>query len=90
MSNVRVYPEQINHLWENAEKHWDVIFGKCTVLTVKLGNGFVLTESSGCVDPENFDDAIGRECCEKRIRDKLWMLEGYALQKGIHKLTQEV
>lgn len=83
MSNVRVYPEQINHLWENAEKHWDVIFGKCTVLTVKLENGFVLTESSGCVDPENFDDAIGRECCEKRIRDKLWMLEGYALQKQV-------
>ena len=53
---------------------------KGTIVTVRLPNGFVLVESSACVDPANYDHAIGYESCMKRIRDKLWLLEGYRLQ----------
>ncbi len=59
-----------------TSKAWD----KCTIVTVRLPNGFVLVESSACVDPANYDPAIGYESCMKRIRDKLWLLEGYRLQ----------
>ena len=76
----KVTQERINYLMKNA--HWDVqtVYGKCTVVSCQLENGFVLTESSACVDPENYDPEIGVEICRKRIEDRLWYLEGYLMQ----------
>ncbi|MBQ3410703.1 MAG: hypothetical protein IJH30_02980, partial [Bacillus sp. (in: Bacteria)] len=42
--------------------------------------GFILTESSACVDPTNYDVKIGIQCCKERIVNKIWELEGYRLQ----------
>lgn len=81
MSNIRVTKEQIEQLKAGAEVNVQTLFGKCTVVTVRLRNGFVLTESSACVDPENYDETMGLEICLERIENKLWELEGYALQK---------
>ena len=83
MSEIKVTQERINHLLETAEYLSCTTFGKCTIVTAKLENGFVLTESSACVDPENYDEDLGRKLCLKKITDKLWELEGYALQKGL-------
>jgi hypothetical protein len=52
---------------------------KTTVVCLTLPNGFEVIESSGCVDPANYNHALGVEICKKRITDKVWMLEGYAL-----------
>lgn len=82
MSNT-VKKEQIDKLFDESEKHYDIYWGKCTVVAVKLKNGFVIIESSACVDPKNFDDQVGREICEERIKNKLWELEGYVLQTNI-------
>ncbi|MGM1416315.1 Gp49 family protein [Bacillus cereus group sp. BceL300] len=69
-----------------ARTHWVVeeFHGKCTVVVAKLPNGFILTDSSACVDPANYDINIGIECCKKRIIDKIWLLEGYRLQCEIY------
>lgn len=83
MSKNTVTQERIDHLLGTAEYRLIEVFGKCTILTVQLENGFVLTESSACVDPKNYDREIGRELCIKKIEDKLWELEGYALQKRL-------
>lgn len=61
------------------------LFRKCTVVSVKLKNGFVITESSACVDPANYSQEMGKDICMQRIKDKLWELEGYALQKQLYK-----
>ena len=53
------------------------MFGKCTVVACQLPNGFVIVESSSCVDPENYDEEIGTEICMNRIRDKVVELETY-------------
>ncbi len=53
---------------------------KTTILIATLPNGFVIVESSSCVDPVNYDSALGLKICQERIRDKIWMLEGYVLQ----------
>lgn len=84
MSNITVTTERIAYLMATAE--WDVktIFDKCTVVTAKLENGFVLVESSACVDPENYDEKVGENICKNKIREKLWELEGYALQKSVY------
>jgi hypothetical protein len=75
---------QVKGLMAAAEVETTTLFGKVTVVAVKLPNGFVLVESSGCVDPANYDKDIGVACCMKRIEDKVWMLEGYALQDRLH------
>lgn len=83
MSNTVTY-EQIKELMEKATIHVETIFGKCTIVTVQLENGFVLTESSACVDPANYDQEIGAYICLERIENKLWELEGYRLQCRLH------
>jgi hypothetical protein len=75
--------EQIDKIISSAEVHTQTIFDKTTVVTVKLENGFVITESSSCVDPANYDEIMGYEICMKRIINKLWELEGYRLQQSV-------
>ena len=55
-----------------------------TVTTVTLANGFTITESSTCVDPENYDVEIGVDCCMERIKDKIWYLLGFLLSCGFN------
>jgi hypothetical protein len=47
------------------------------------GAFFLASGMSACIDPSNFDAAIGeriaREKAQIAARDKLWELEGYAL-----------
>ena len=55
-----------------------------TVTTVTLANGFTITESSTCVDPDNYDVEIGVDCCMERIKDKIWYLLGFLLSCGFN------
>lgn len=57
------------------------VFGKpVTHVSVRMKNGFTLHETTTCVDPENYDERIGRRICLQRIEEKIWFLLGYALQ----------
>lgn len=56
---------------------------KTTVLMATLPNGFVIVESSSCVDPANFDMKIGEQICMQKLENKIWELEGYKLQSKI-------
>lgn len=51
---------------------------KTYVVVCRLPNGFEITASSACVDPQAFDAKVGEEICMRRIQDKLWELEAYA------------
>ncbi|WP_326293090.1 MULTISPECIES: Gp49 family protein [Bacillus cereus group] len=80
---TKVTAEQIDDIMKKAKVLVSTEFEKCTVVTVKLPNGFTITESSGCVDVANYDVKLGTEICLKKIRNKVWELEGYALQKRL-------
>ena len=82
-SNIQVTLEQIDRLIQEAEVTTETRFGKVTVVCVKLVSGFVITEAAGCVDPANYSQETGFEICMERIKNKLWELEGYALQKKV-------
>lgn len=56
-----------------------------TYVTVKMKNGFTLRESATCVDPNNYDEEIGKDICLRKIEDKIWFLLGYALQDKLSK-----
>ena len=72
--------EQIDNLIKNGEIIVNTIFEKCTLVAVKLSNGFILVESSACVDKDNYNEELGKNICIERIKNKLWELEGYKLQ----------
>ena len=81
MSDIKVTQAEIDLLLNSADVQVRTEFGKCTVATVRLRNGFILTESSACVDPANYDAELGKRLCLQHIENRLWELEGYALQK---------
>lgn len=59
MSDIKVTQTEIDLLLNSADVQVRTEFGKCTVVTVRLRNGFILTESSACVDPANYDAEAG-------------------------------
>ena len=64
---------------------WTETLGeKTTVVRAVLRNGFEIVESSSCVSPENYDEAMGRDICLEKIRDKVWELLGFLLQTAVH------
>lgn len=72
----------------NFIKHVEVktMGTKTTVVMATLVNGFIITESSSCVDEKNYDEKMGAEICMEKIKDKIWMLLGFLLQtafKGV-------
>lgn len=75
-----VTKKQIDELWENSDITVMSVFDKCTVVAVKLPNGFVLVESSACVDPANYSREIGFDICKTKLINRIWELEGYLLQ----------
>ena len=70
---------------ENVEKFIDYydyakMGEKTTVVKATLINGFVIVESSSCVDVNNYDDEIGKKICQEKIKNKIWELLGFLLQ----------
>jgi len=69
-----------NSIIETDVRTIELVGKKHTLVAVKLQNGFTVVETTTCVDPDNYSEEIGAEICLKRIKDKIWMLEGYYLQ----------
>lgn len=83
MSDIRVTKEQIDELVDKAKIEVSKIGDKTTLVYMTLECGFVFVESSSCVDPANYDEEIGKQCCIDRIKEYLWKYEGYYLQKKL-------
>lgn len=81
--------EYVNWLVDNSEIEVFTTHNKCTIVSCKLPNGFVITESSSCVDPKNYDKNLGTKICISKIINKIWELEGYLLQNEIWSLEEE-
>lgn len=81
----KISKERIDRILDESDFDIKTIFDKCTVVTCRLPNGFVITESSACVSPENYDEEMGFEICFSKIEDKLWELEGYRLQEELYR-----
>lgn len=57
---------------------------KIIIVTATLSNGFTITESSTCVDPQNYDPETGLTCCMERIKNKVRLLLGFLLSCGVN------
>lgn len=78
--NNTITQAEIDDLISKSQINVRTVFAKCTIVSVQLPNGFVLVESSSCVDPLNYSEAMGMSICIERIKNRLWELEGYRLQ----------
>lgn len=76
--------EKIEKLMAEADINVTTFFGKTTVVAAQFPNGFVITESSSCVDPRVYDEEEGKQICLKRIKERLWEMEAYFLQEQEH------
>ena len=83
MSQIKVTEKQIDEIMEKTDFQVEMMGDKTTVVMATLPNGFVIVESSSCVDPANYNHDLGVKLCKERIRDRLWMLEGYLLQSMV-------
>jgi hypothetical protein len=82
MSKNTVTQEQIDGILKASEiKVFHRVFEKQCIIVAKLPNGFTVVGESACVDPENYVEQIGEEIAKERVKNKIWELEGYALQK---------
>jgi len=72
--------ETIDGLLDASTFSVSKVGAKTCVMVCTLPCGFEITATSACVNPEDYDEAIGVEICKKRIADKLWELEGYRKQ----------
>jgi hypothetical protein len=85
MSQNTVTQEQISQIMVDSEIQIQTVGEKTTIVHCVLPNGFVIVESSSCVDPSNYDETLGAEICLTRISNKVWELEGYVLQSKLSK-----
>lgn len=80
-TNIKVTQKDVDENMKDVLVRTVEEFGKpSTYVTVKMKNGFILRDSTTCIDPANYSEEIGKEICLKRIEDKIWFLLGYALQ----------
>lgn len=77
-----VTQEQVETMLAKSRIIYDTYGEKTLVGVCTLPNGFVLVESSSCVDPANFDFHIGKDIIVERFTNKIWELEGYVLQSA--------
>jgi hypothetical protein len=55
-----------------------------TVCCITLKNGYNVIGKSGCIDPEAFDEQIGRQIARENAVQEIWQLEGYLLKECIY------
>ena len=52
-----------------------------TICQITLVNGYTLIGTSACVDPANFNQALGEKYAYEKAFNQLWDLEGYLLKQ---------
>lgn len=85
MSKNTVTNEQIENIIAHSKMEvFHRVHDKQCLVVAKLPNGFTVVGESACVDPNNYDEQIGFDLAVKHIKNRLWELEGYALQNKLH------
>lgn len=84
MKNM-ITKEDIDNILKDTLIKVEKFGDKTVVLMATLPSGFVLVEHSSCVDPKNFDMALGEQICMRKIEDKIYELEGYRLQCNLER-----
>lgn len=75
-----VDPDHVEDILSHSNVIVHNVFDKCTVVACKLPSGFVIVESSACVNPDDYDEETGVDICLNRILDRIYEMEAYRIQ----------
>ena len=81
-SGVSIGQQMVNDFIDKVESM--TMGEKTTVTQITLKNGFIITESSSCVDPKNYSMEIGENINLEHAKNKIWELLGFLLQTAYH------
>lgn len=84
MTTHKIPESAIDEIIAKSAVHAFKEYDSCTVVTMRLPNGFVLVESSGCIDPLAYNHDLGVEICMKALKRRIWQLEGYRGKQAFH------
>ena len=79
-SGATVSVSMVDAMSANVESRQ--IDDKTTLAIATCLTRFKMYETSSCVDPENFDQAVGKKIATERIRGRLWELLGFVVSWG--------
>lgn len=81
--------EYIEYIIDKSDINVQTVYDKCTIVTCKLPNGFIIVESSVCPNSEIYDKDMEVEICMGNIFDKILDLESYVLQNKLYEEETE-
>lgn len=83
----RITPDHLESVIVSEQYHvfQGTTFTSC-LLTLR--NGFTVHGESACASPENFDAELGRKIARDNAKNKIWMLEGYALKQALYEQSK--
>lgn len=73
--------EHVAYLLNNSEFETCTVFGKTVIMSCKLPNGYVVTETHAFSNAEEYDEEFGEEICYDKIFDRVLELERYKRQE---------
>ena len=63
--------------------------GTLTVCQIEMVNGYIVLGTSACVDPREYNQALGEKYAHEDALNKLWPLEGYLLAERRYQMSLE-
>lgn len=86
-ANLRVSPQEVEAFIKSIQYY--TVGVKTTLCVLTLINGFEVTATSSCVDPEAYNQATGEKFSLAAAKDQVWELIGFLKQhynflKGKH------
>lgn len=77
--------KDIDNFIKEEQVKTDTVAGKLvTRVDIICINGFVFSESSACLDNNNYSEEIGAKCCREKIKDKLWSYLAFVMACGLN------
>src|SRR5574343_92395 len=90
-SNNNTVTEQMVDLFTGKELDaTDMPDGKTTLVGCKTASGFMMYDTSSCVDPKKYDSILGSKIALERIKDKLWTMLGFVVQWGRYGINTKI
>ena len=77
----------VEEIMENSEFETHSILDNSIVVSCRLPNGYVITESYSCTSG-NYDAELAEEICHERIYNKIWELETYRFKQLIWEASE--
>lgn len=79
--------KEIERTIQRADMDVEKAFDRTTVVTLKLPNGFQITESSSCIDANSYNEKLAIEICKCNLTKRLAEMEAYHKMQSAYEMS---